>query len=509
MKARKNRRNTKPKFDVSFLKDRKFLIVISIPVLFLAFFMISPFSPFNITNIYISGNDVIKNFSLDSFDGEPLTAGGSVPSLGTKFNVETGGFWRIEESDVNIINIYESLDGTEAKIRYSVTAKNKINLFTNVRLDDVVSNNLDTTTETFLAGKWQHKGAFGDVVDSWSSNLQWTHYDFGSDFRTWNTAQNVFSGDLKASFDINPSPLPDIFTDADGNTIEKDFDYIAVDAVIVSDSIHGLMSNDIPTFTGLTPLQYDVNNVNNEAGAEPNGDTHSNLIIWDPQPTLSQVSTESIDVGVQAKTVGASLNPTTGSGASTWDPQSRSESMVDCEFTYFIGSISPLIRKYTSTLTYYEQDIITSDQARYVFPLGIEWYVRVDKDAINYKSETRDVGLHVTNRYIQAEIAITFLLYSSFTITPTNVTGADLQIPQEWYDELLWQMIIDGYGGGTQYQEPPEGFEMLNELLPLILTLVFIGVGIYVFIQVGMPLLLYRAGKRSGQQQKSFKTRKR
>ncbi|GAH98312.1 unnamed protein product, partial [marine sediment metagenome] len=68
------------------------------------------------------------NFSLDSFNGETLSSGGNVPSLGMKFNVETGGYWIIGEDDITVLATYLSVDKSEVEIRYSIIAKNKINL---------------------------------------------------------------------------------------------------------------------------------------------------------------------------------------------------------------------------------------------------------------------------------------------------------------------------------------------------------------------------------------------
>lgn len=469
-------------------------LILLIAIIPLSIAGIVAFAPFDISNIYIRGNDVVKSFSLDSFDGEILTAGGNVPSLGTKFNVETGGFWIIDDDDLQILSTYTSIDETEIEIRYLVTAKNRINLYTNVRLSDATSKNLNTNPESFLAGRFVYYGCFGtapsDVIVSWESHISWVHYDFGNDWRSWNEEQNVFSGDLKASFDINPSPLPPFFEDSEGNQITTIYDYIAVDAVVISESTHGLMSVDKPEFVEQTPEEYDQERENTETGGDPAGSIAGGFSYkWNPRPELSDVAHETFDIGILPHTKGVSLNPTTKDGRPIWDPENLYESMTDCEFTYSLKSLSPLITKYTSTLTWYEQDLTVQDFLRYIPPLAWEWVVVCRHDRESIQSETRDVGLHVNNRYIQAEIAITFDIWSKFDISALKLNETQLGTPEEYYDELLWQMIVDGWGGGKTYIESPPGAD-LSELFALIIILVAIIGGIYLFIQFGIPLIV-------------------
>ena len=133
------------KLNLTKKKRNVLALVVLILVVPLSIIGIVAFAPtFDISNIYIRGNDVVKGFSLDSFDGETLSIGGQVSSLGTRFNVETGGFWIIDDDDLQILNTYTSADETEVEIRYLVTAKNRINLYTNVRLADATSKNLNT-----------------------------------------------------------------------------------------------------------------------------------------------------------------------------------------------------------------------------------------------------------------------------------------------------------------------------------------------------------------------------
>lgn len=451
------------------------------------------FAPFDISNLYIRGNDVIKEFSLDSFNRETLTSGGTVPSLGMKFNVETGGYWIIGEDDITILSTYMSTDKTEVEIRYSIIAKNKINLYTNVRLEDATSKNLNIVKEDFLAGKFVYYGCFGtrpaDVLQAWESYITWSHYDFGDDWRSWNNEENVFSGDLKASFDINPSPLPPFFEDDEGNTISTIYDYIGVYAVVVSESVHGLMSTDKPEFNKVTPEEYDQAKENDESGGDPTHEIPGDLNYkWNPRPELSDVGHETFDVGILPHTKGVSLNPTTKDGSPVWDPLDPYKSTEDCEFTYSLKSLSPLITRYYSTLTWYRQDLEVQDFQEYVPPLGWRWIIRVNHDEEFIESETRDVGLHINNRYIQAEIQIEFDVWSKFNITALRLNETQLETPKEYYDELLWGLIVDGWGGGKTYIEAPPGAD-LTELVTLIVIIIIIIAGIYVFVQVGIPLI--------------------
>ena len=488
----KKNRNSNPK---NKIKPSNLIIIaiLGVSIVGVAIFGIA-FAPFDISNLYIRGNDVIKGFSLDSFDGEPLSDGGNVPSLGMRFNVETGAYWIIGEDDINIINTVTSEDKTEIEIRYSIIAKNKINFYTNVRLEDATSKNLNVIPEDFLAGKFIYYGCFGtapsDVLHAWESYITWSHYDFGADWRSWNNEKNVFSGDLKASFDVNPSPLPPFFEDDEGNVISTIYDYIGVYAVVVSDNTHGLMSVDKPDFNIITPEEYDQAKENEEAGGDPVEDMPGDLDYrWNPRPDLSDVVGETFDVGILPHTKGATLNPTTKDGNTIWDPSDPYQSTEDCEFTYSLGSLSPLITKYTSTLTWYEQDLEVQDRTRYVPPLGIEWYIHILHDEEFIRSQTRDVGIHINNRYIQSEIQIEFDVWSKFDISSLLLNETVLDAPEEYYDELLWNLLVDGWGGGTTYIEAPAGID-LTELMTLIIIIAIVIAGIYIFIVFGMPLIL-------------------
>lgn len=457
--------------------------IVSISFLSFFFFGLDPFYS-DTSNIYITGNDVVKNFQLDDFDGDAITNG--------KLKFEEGAFWTTTPDDVELLVVYE--EGNQTFLEYRVAMRNKVNIFTNVRLDDAVETDLNVVPEVIPVGYYRHIALAdwgGGTRVYWDSDLTWYHYDFG-DVRSHNIANNLFSGDLRASFDINPSPLPDIFTDEQGQTITKEFDYIAVDALYVSNSTCGLLSTDLPEVVGLTPAEYDQIERNDYNGGGKGGtmtadtDTDKNYDhLWDPAISLGPTFYETIEPGILPMSVGASLNPTTKSGALIWDPKMRSESMTDCQFTYQLGALSPLVYQYFSTLTYYEQSIVVQDYWQDFFVLSS--YIVTNIDEI--QSATRPVALHVTNRYVQAEITIVFKLFTSFTITPLDVDEPELEPPQEYYWDLIWAAIVDSFGGGNVYGEGIT-FGGLADLLMIIIVIVVIIAGIYLFIQFGMPLIL-------------------
>lgn len=463
-------------------KTKTYILIIGVLSISLLTFFSFGLDPFysDTSNIYITGNDVVKNFKLDSFDGDAISSG--------KLMFETGAFWTTTPDDVELLAVYE--EGNQAFLEYRVTMRNKINLFTNVRLGDAVETNLDVVHENFYVGLYRHLALDGNTRTLWKSHLTWSHYDFG-DVRSHNVANNLFSGDLKASFDINPSPLPDLFTDERGQNVTKEFDYIAIDAIYVSDSTHGKLSTDLPEIVGLTPAEYDQAERNDYSGGGKGGTMvhpesgKDKSFMWDPDISLGSTFYETIDPGIQPMSVGASLNPTTKSGGLIWDPKMRSESMTDCQFTYQLGALSPLVYLYFSKLTYYKQTIVIQDKLIDILTLGSYVVRNIDEK----QTRTRQVALHVTNRYIQAEVTIVFKLFTSFTITPLDVDEPELEAPEEYYDELVWDTVVDGFGGGNTYTEGIT-FGGLADLLTIVIVIVAIIAGIYVFIHFGLPLIL-------------------
>jgi len=444
------------------------------------------FSPLSTSRLYITGNDVITNYDLDSFDGDSIVDG-TVPELDNKLKFEPSAFWKTTEEDLEIINTYES--GDIVSIEYFVTLRNKINIYTNVRLPQAIEKNFVPVIEEFHVGSYRHLALDGRTRVAWDSYLYWHHYDFG-DMLDYKLRNNLFSGALKVSFDINPNPIPINFTDADGNQIEKQFDYISINAMWVSDKTYGKLSTDMPEIVGLTPAEYDQVEENDYSGGgtggtmrTEQGDDYSH--VWDPEIKLTDPVYVCRDPGIQPASVGASLLPKTKDGSNVWDPYYTRKSMEDCSFTYNLGSISPLVYEYTSQLSYKEDNIIIQDYWKSLFVLGS--YVVIGEPS--QESATRQVALHVTNRYIQTEFSVKFKLFTSFKIIIPETEEQELEKPDEYYDELLWKMVVDGFGGGKTYKEDIE-FGGASDLITIVIVIVVVIAGIYVFVQVGVPLIL-------------------
>ena len=470
-----------------------FLIILIIPTTIILAVFYNPQSPFSTQSIYISGNDVIKNFRIESFDDEIITSGGTVPSKASKLKFESSAFWTAFQDDITIITAYQ--DGDKVYLYYKIAMSTEIQAYTNVRLPDAIPNgkNLDVIQERLLTGAFWHYGLYGGLpLDSWSSHYTWRHYDFGS-IRTHNGANNMFSGDLKMSFDINPSPLPDIFSDPNGNSITPQFDYIGIDAIYVGDRYHGSLSEgEIPEVVSLTPSEFRTTEGNEQvSGGNREGSTLGYNYRWNPNEVQSESRLlESVDFGIQAQSTGASLQARQKNGDPLWDSKNREESMTSCEFTYNIGSLSPIIQRYGATLTYNQQELIIKDDIKYTFPLGFELIYTVFRDTNRPVSYTRDTALHITNRYIYFKPVVIFNVWTSL-----QIEGLDdeyyqsLENPEEWYDQIAWQSAVDGMSGATQYQEGWET-DASGWFWVIIIIAVIFG-GAYLFIQLAPFILLF------------------
>ncbi|MHA1502430.1 MAG: hypothetical protein ACTSSB_11320 [Candidatus Heimdallarchaeota archaeon] len=431
--------------------------------------------------IYISANDVIKNFKFDSFDGEPITTSGTVPSLGSRLNFESG-LWTTNPDDLEIITLYQV--GDVVYIGYVITLTNKFNIYTNVRLDDASEKPIEKVEESFLAGEYEHLGLFGHHLWGFESDIDWSHYDFGNVINH-NADHNKFSGDLQMSFDIDPSPLPSTLVDQDGNPANKQYDYIGVDAVYVGDVSRGTLSNDMPEVEGLTPLEYQSNTENSKSGGDTSGTMYYKY-TWNPNTQLSPAfRSTTVDFGVISQSSGSSLNPTQKNGEALWDPEVREESMASCEFHYSLGSISPIVYEYSSRMTWNEQSIQTQDEYGLFF--SIHQKLNFNRDIT--KTETRPVALHVKNRYIQFEVKIPMKIWCAFEIETLNDDDYDgLEQPAEYYDDLLWTSVVDGFGGGSVISQ-----QASNGIIITIVIIIILIVAVAFIWKFGSQFILYKA----------------
>lgn len=415
---------------------------------------ISPLSPFVVDegSMYITSGDVIRNFKLESFNDEAISSSGTVISNGQKLKFELGEAWTANPEDLDMQ--YVSQVGEEVYMYYKVAFTNKMNIYTNVRLDDAVADgvSLDATTESFNAGFYHHYGCYGgDPHIAWSSNLNWNHLELGN-IRDHNADVNKFEGGIEMSFDIDQSPLPNTLTDENGQPATKNFDYIAVSTVSVAGSTHGLLSNDVPETVGLTPAEYETSRSVTSGGGARGGIAGSLSSKWNPSSSLGDLTIlDTFDLGTQGQSAGSSMNPTTKTGGSIWDAKSE-KSMNDCKFTYNLGALSPLVQEYGQTMSYYQQTLKTQDFLASLIPWV--WSVKVVQDTDTARSETRSTALHVTNRYIQVEMKVVFNIWSSYSVETLDEDPYDgLERPQEYYDQLVWDSTVDGFGGAQQYQE--------------------------------------------------------
>lgn len=397
-------------------------------------------------DVFLLSNDIIKNFKVDTFDGQGVTAGGS--SMDGKMQFETQATWRINKDDISLINIYTQDD--DVYIRYKVAMTSKINIYTTSDLGDCCENNqIKKVVEEFLVAKYRHSGLAGDHMFSWEAYIDWTHYNFGN-IKSWNDQHNNFDGDVVFSFDIAQSPLPQFRTQS-GDALTKNFDYIAVSSIAVVDNKHGLLDNSVPDIVGLEPQEYQQ--TKNEKSIL---DTFGKTKKWDgqyvPDIDLETFTTplNTFDSGIMPQTAGSDMHPTQKSGDPIFDPRTKLESQLDCKFIYRVGSISPLVKEYYGRLSYNYIYYHTKDECNF---LCIGTHV-VTKSNTRYRvTETRPVALHVTNRYIQTEVRVVFDIYTSYNIDvgADGIEDYDLQFPEEYYDLLTWITTVDGFGGGEQH----------------------------------------------------------
>lgn len=437
-------------------------------------------------NVYLVSNDIIKNFQFESFDYKPLTAGGE--SQDRKLKFEFGAVWRIEEGDVEKIGNVIT-DGSDVYIRYKVAMRNKINMYTTIDINQASEYGLKKVEEPFLVAKYSHYGLYGHFMRGWDDSIDWTHYDFG-DIKTWNYANNDFSGDLVMSFDIAQSPLPNFQTQS-GDAISKNFDYIAVSSITIENNIMGKLDDSTPTIVGLTPRDYEASD-SSKSQLDAFGSTSMWDANYDPNIKLEIFDTpmNSFDGAMGPQTPGSTMFPKTKSGDNIWNPESRQTSMKDCEFRYNIGSLSPVVTEYYGQLSYDYIEYETED--RYTF-WPFSWEVRERSNTQKSETETRPVALHVTNRYIQAEVKVVFDVFASYNIDvgADGIEDIDLDFPMEYYDLLLWLTTVDGFGGGYQRTDSGTGwFSALDDWWIWIIIIIVIVIAGYLFIKIGMPLIL-------------------
>lgn len=469
-------------------KNIAFLTLFIVSILGLSFFGIISVSPYAHAvdpNAYISGTDIIKNFRVREFDGESII-GKTIPSKDGKVYFESGPEWRAYKDDLSSVQVWTI--GNQCVFKYELTFTNFINIYTNYLISDASELPIVKVTDNIYAGTFEHRGVLWNallpdlfVLDEWTYRIKWDHYDFGNIINHNN--DKVISGDVIMDFDIATSPLPDVYEDSFGNSISKDFDYIGVSSAYIYSNSYGKMSEDMPEIQGIVASEErkEMNHTTPESGAYPSGYTYE----WDPEIQYSIYETIIVDNGIKPQTEFTSMNPTQRNGVLAWDARDKGMSMVDCEFSYTVPRLSPIIYGWEGLLQYKEIDLYVKE----TIGAGVS-VTFSDMD----NSKVGDVAIHLINRYIQSLMKLKFNIWSSFTFD----LGVDQEFllaqPQEYYDELLWTSIVYGFGGGIVHVEDPYPELAGVGIITIIIILIIVCVVIYVSYKLGKSYLRGRSG---------------
>ena len=465
-------------------KNKIILFFFIILTLFLAGFAFS-LSPSDPSTVYLTSGDVIKNFKLESFDNSPISTGYTTERYGNKLVFGSGPYWEIDPDSVQLQYFLQEEDIVYFK--YDVLATNSINMYTNCKNDDV-SQSLTPTTSTYIASQYRHLALDGGTRFAWDGSLFWEHYDFypTSDVRTYNSENNYFAGDLVMSFDIDSTPIPSSVVDMNGNVATKEFSHISIVSVYTEEFTHGFLSDETPEITGTTPDRYDPYDFEDD-GNSVIDNSQSDMIVsytFTPDTRLNTpYLANSFDNAVTPQPPYTSLNPTTKLGTALWDPQTENRSATDCEFTYHVTSLSPVVKEYSQQLSYNTKTVIAQDYIQWVLFVPF-LKIQINEEVGSRQTQTEDVALQVSNRYIQADLVAKFSVFSAYKIEvlkdSNNIT---LGIPAEYFDYLAWSSAVDGFGGAEGSSEVPELINVEASIILLVIILGIAGVGIYVYLQ--------------------------
>lgn len=461
--------------------------------------------------IYVQSGDLVKNFEFETFNGLEISEGGGFANNKLKFEISPT--WQFSQDDVYLQ--YYFTEGDIVYVYYKLQMHNTLNIYTNVRLVDACEiGSLDPIAEALYCGSytiytkvpfpgglnfgWPIPGFYVPTASEQFTGY-WNHYDFGN-IKEYNTQNNHFSGDLKCSFDITPNPLPTSITDGYGNDLTKDFDYISISSIVSTESTHGNLSNDLPTIIGLTPAEYDTSQ---EEGIEEETSgfmtTTRESFVFDPNYNLTLYPNpiNSYDDGLNYPSDGTSLNPKTKEGAPIWNAQDTATSMENASFTYNIGSISPVVLEWGAQCQWNWRDVHRAqDFYGLLYPLIGIWQTWTSYDNSGSKSSIGSTALHVINRYIQSDLTITFNVVTQYQINvdDNEIENFNLNPPVEYYDSLIWNTSIEGFGGAT-ITDVSTRFDIISFLL--ILLWIFIGFAlVYLVIKI-VPRIVPRRGSRA------------
>jgi hypothetical protein len=306
------------------------------------------------------------------------------------------------------------------------------------------------------------------------------------------------------TFDIDDDPVPDTI----GEGTETEFDYITVaDAGIITNT-HGMMSSDMPEFVELGPSEYEERSGGYTKDAQG---TNKYKEVLDPKINLFtwKAPIKSFDSGIVPDTTGSSLDPTTKGGLPIWDPENE-VSMNDCAIRYDVVRLSPVVYLWKGRLSWTQIDLETEKYLVWDWG-GIHSVVKTNHRYIQDFCEYRDIALHGINRYIQADIYVAFDVWTSLKLGALTEEYEYLKLykPQEYYDTLIWSTIVGGWEGSTVEEYGQEWLDVqwwddivdffgggIVGVITLIILIIAIVVGLYLFIKIGVPLILARTRKK-------------
>lgn len=108
-------------------------------------------------------------------------------------------------------------------------------------------------------------------------------------------------------------------------------------------------------------------------------------------------------------------------------------------------------------------------------------------------------SVHVTNRYIHQEFNVEMNFIASMQFDP-ELGGVILEDPFVLSGDFVWDESLFGTSDYTltQYTPVQDFFDFLfTSAFPTIIIILVAIVGIYIFMKIGMPLLMYRLGRKS------------
>ena len=109
-------------------------------------------------------------------------------------------------------------------------------------------------------------------------------------------------------------------------------------------------------------------------------------------------------------------------------------------------------------------------------------------------------SVHVSNRYVHQEFNVEVNFIASMQFDPV-LGGVILEDPFVISGDFVWDESLMGTSDYTitQYTPGQDFFDYLaTSVLPIILIIAIVGVVIYVLMKIGMPLLMFRMGQKSG-----------